>query len=738
MAGTLTVSGAALRGAGAGGLTLGQVTAPAGVGLAAGPGGERLTPLREDLSLHQGPRSADGAPTWTLHDPAANRFLRIGWLEFEILSRWALGDAAAIARSIARETPIPADIDDVERFKRFAEMAGLLRSADPLQTERLKAEVERRRQSPLGWLLKNYLFVRVPLIRPDRFLERTGPAMAFLFRPWFRWLVAVSALIGVFLVSRQWEAFLHAFPYLFTPLGALTAVLALSVSKTLHEFGHAYTSKRFGCRVATMGVAFLVMWPVLYTDTTDAWRLTSRRERLGIGFAGMAMELALAAFATLLWSFLPDGPLRTACFLTATVTWTVSVAINLNPFMRFDGYYLMSDLIDVPNLQERSFALARWQLREILFGFGLPPPEALPRFRRRLLIGYAVGTWIYRLTLFLGIAVLVYYYFFKALGIFLFMVEISVFIVRPILRELINWWSLRVALRWTLRSITTLALLGGAIALLLIPWQSDVSAPALLRAAATAGLYAPQPARIEEVALKRGDAVRAGDLVIRLGSPDLDYEIASAERKIGTLRLQLAATNVSLDLAQRNKVALQSLEEALTQHAGLLAEKKRLTLTAPLDGRLAELPDYVEPGAWIAADEEFGLIVSAGAGEVEAYVDESDLWRFRKGAPARFYPADGRAPLSGLTVAAIDDTATRALDAKILASEYGGGVPVRRDEEGKLVPQKAVYRVLLRAPHLPAPARAERGTLVIAGARESLIGRFWRHAVSVLVRESSW
>src|SRR5690606_23622975 len=143
-------------------------------------------------------------------------------------------------------------------------------------------------------------------------------------------------------------------------------------------------------------------------------------------------------------------------------------------------------------------------------GLGLPPPEALPAPRRRWLIAYAFGTWIYRLTLFIGIALVVYYFFFKALGLFLFAVEIAYFIVRPVLRELGHWWSLRSALRWSLRSLLPLGLLGGLVALLLVPWQGQVSAPALLRAAATAGLYAPQPARIAELAVRRGQPVEEG------------------------------------------------------------------------------------------------------------------------------------------------------------------------------------------------------------------------------------
>jgi putative peptide zinc metalloprotease protein len=200
----------------------------------------------------------------------------------------------------------------------------------------------------------------------------------------------------------------------------------------MHEMAHALTAKHLGCRVTSMGVALLVLFPVLYTDTTDAWRLHHRRERLAIVLAGIRMELHLALLATFLWSFLADGPLRSAAFFIATTSWLTSLAINLSPFMRFDGYYALADWLGAANLQPRAFALGRWRLREALFGLNEPPPEQLSRSREHIFILYGWATWIYRLMLFLGIALLIYYFAFKLLGIALFAVEIIWFVLLPV------------------------------------------------------------------------------------------------------------------------------------------------------------------------------------------------------------------------------------------------------------------------------------------------------------------
>ena len=172
-------------------------------------------------------------------------------------------------------------------------------------------------------------------------------------------------------------------------------------------------SKYFGCRVSSIGIAFLVFFPFLYTDTSDAWRLRDHKDRLLINFAGILTELHLALISTFLWAILPDGGLKSVAFFIATTSWISSLAINVSPFMRFDGYYVFSDWLKAENLQPRSFALARWQLREILFGFNHSPPEELNPSRRWTFISYAWLTWVYRFFIFLGIALLVYHLAFK-------------------------------------------------------------------------------------------------------------------------------------------------------------------------------------------------------------------------------------------------------------------------------------------------------------------------------------
>lgn len=151
--------------------------------------------------------------------------------------------------------------------------------------------------------MSGFLYRRFPLFEPDAFLSASEPWSRFFFSRLFWFLTLLTAVVGGYLVARQWDAFCHGFSYFFTPTGMLTFVMSVVLVKFLHELGHGYAAKRYGCAVPVIGAALIVFWPVFYTDTTDAWRLVDRRKRLVIGAAGVLVEIAVAVYATFLWNF---------------------------------------------------------------------------------------------------------------------------------------------------------------------------------------------------------------------------------------------------------------------------------------------------------------------------------------------------------------------------------------------------------------------------------------------------
>lgn len=698
-----------------------------------------LPPLREELDLFPGTPTIDGAPTWIIQDPVANRYYRIGWKEYEILSRWHMGNLHQIVEHVHQHTLLTLSAVDIDTLLKFLASHHLLQSRGMQALIRLKEQADKHHRRDAMWLIKNYLFLRIPMVRPDRFLEHTLPWVRWMGSLPFLLMTAFTALIGIFLAQRNWDGFLSQFPYFFSLPGFLLMVFTLSLAKVFHELGHAYACKAFGCRVPSMGVALLVLWPVLYTDASDAWRLTSRKQRLLIDTAGIAVELGLAVYATLLWSFLPDGALRSAVFLLATATWIVTLFINLNPFMRFDGYYVLSDLLGIPNLQDRAFALARWQLREWLFGFGLTPPEAFSPGTKRILLCYAFGTWIYRFFLFLGIALLVYYLFFKVLGIFLMMVELVWFIGRPIYNEFRSWSAHKQYFHWNHQSIRTLVLFIALLLLLIIPWQRDVSAPALWRPESQVRVYAPAPARVQTLLVNPGDQVQQGDTLMILASPDLQYELEKSQKVLDMLNWQTEFQSISAQLAERAPVIFQELQAETAKHHALSDEIDQLNIISPINGVVRDISTQLQLNGWVRENEWLGVIVSPDKTLFEGWINESDLHRVEIGASAIFYPEDITQRPIEVTLSTIDEASTRQLSAIELASIYGGPIAVRQDTDGKLTPERPIYRVLANPQQdRQAPDQVLRGTIHIEGESQSILLQLWRNIVSVLIRESGF
>ena len=703
-----------------------------------GPGFSPAPPpwprLRNDLSLHSGPVSRHGAPTWTLYDPVAYKFYRLGWLEFEILSRWHLGDAEAVARAVNRETTISLDKERVELVRQFVVGNDLGRTATAGDSARLLARKQARKNTLSMWLLKNYIFFRITLLRPDKLLKAMLPYLSWVFSPGFVVFVACTALLGILLIFRQWTEFRASMAGMFTPQGAAFIATALMGVKVVHEFGHGLAARWLGCRVPAMGVAFMVFYPLFWTDTSEAWKLKERWKRLVIDAAGILAELALAAVASVAWALLPDSNLRTAAYVLAGTTWIMTLAVNANPLMRFDGYYLLSDLLDEPDLQTRSFALAKWRLRELLFGFNDPPPLALPAGRRRLLMVYAFKVWLYRFFLFLGISLIVYHFFFKALGVFLMLLEVCWFIALPIGREM-KQWKVRASqgggrlVSW--RMALLLAVILGVLA---IPWGGRISAPALLRAEQQAVFYSPRGAMVLRTPKANNQAVAGGETILELQSPDLEHDIATASRRLETLRAKVATNTLERGLMRTYKADRGEMEGIAADLAAMLEQRKELVAAAPFDGLVTDMPETLLPGTWVREKEPLGVVVG-GNGLVSAYVNEGDLENLRPGDKGFFRGQGGRMEPLEFVVESVDPTGVREVSILELSSLHGGPLPVRRGDDGTLVPERSVYRVTCRVLTPGTPVRVLAGNAVVQGRKRSLLGKIWRRVVQTTRRE---
>jgi putative peptide zinc metalloprotease protein len=696
--------------------------------------------LREELDLLPGPSLADGQPSWTLHDPSRNLFFRIDWPTFEVLQRWDWGDSERIAQDIAAHTALSMSAEEVQDVLKFMVSHQLVQPMGASSAAQMTDRWQAMHPGWWQWLLHHYLFFRIPLWNPDAWLTRTLPWFQPFLSKRFAYLTLGVLLWSVLQIGRQIDVFMASLVDTFSWEGFASYGMALILVKVLHELGHAYTCKRYGCRVPAMGVAFLVMWPVAYTDTNETWRLTSRWQRLAVASAGILTELTVAVWATLAWTLLPEGGIRSAMFFLATTSWVSTLLINASPFMRFDGYFIVSDALEMPNLHARSFALARWQLREMLFGLNAEKPEYFDTGKHRALIAFAWATWLYRLVLFLGIAALVYYFFFKLLGIVLFAVEIVWFVLMPVYQELKAWHGLRGAIlkQQAARRSALIALL--LVTLLALPWPMRVQVSAILRPANTWPIYAPAGARVDQLPFGEGSSVPQDAAVVTLYTPELVTREARTQARLAQQRWQAATAGMDADSKRGLLVAQASLATVQVELAGIAAEGALYQPRAPFAGRLVDLDPDLKVGQWLAKKERIGLLVREdGRWLVESWLEEDDVRRIAVGDSALFITDSASGPALRLRVSAIDQDSSRQLPRAELASQLGGHI-LTREKMGQQYPERAIYRVVLEPTSRDAALETQswRGKLTIHGNWEPPLWRYLRQALAVLIRESGF
>ena len=704
----------------------------------------RLPELRQELRIERGAVDTGGSETWLIVDPAQHRYVQIDETAYQLLSRWRSGATyLELADAVARDFGHRITSDDIEQFVRF--VSGNSLTTEPVAGgwKHYAGVADRSKHGWLMWMVHNYLYVKLPLVHPEPFLKRALPLVAPLYTRMFAIVIACIGLTGLYLASRQWDAFYATFQHFFSWQGAATYAVALALIKSAHELGHAFTAVRYGCRVPSMGICFLVMFPVLYTDVTDAWRLRRRGERLAIGAAGVLVELSIACIATLAWSFLPEGIFKSLAFSLATVGWVLSLIVNLNPLMRFDGYYLFADALGVDNLQSRAFAFGQWRMREVLFGLGKPPPESLtPRMAMTLTI-FAWAVWIYRLILFTGIALLVYHMAFKLLGIALFVIEIVYFILRPVAQEVLRWKNDGAAIRGTRRTRITAAIAGAALLLAVVPWSTSISVPAVVEAANIARVYPQRGGTVEKVLVKPGDVVQSGDVLVQLGSAETEHQIALTKGKIALLRMRLARRSSDSQDRAQSLVMEQELRTHTSTLSGLMKERADLTIVSPHTGTVAEFNPAVHPGRAIGRAEFVALILGGEALVVRGYVSQADIARLGNRNAGRFIPDVPGLPAFDVQLHDISNSGARHIELPELASQHGGPIAVRphAGDAGhrRLVPVAASYLATMTVPAgTAAPGFSARGYAVLNGDRESAAGRIWRQVAAVLVRESGF
>jgi putative peptide zinc metalloprotease protein len=695
--------------------------------------------LRDDLEILRTNSREDGSPAWMIYDALRNKYFTLGLTAFKLIKHWVAGQDIINFEKKIKQEGLDVSKDEIVQFIGFLQSNNLIIQPGDKGVMNLMQQKLTTKQSWWMYVIHHYLFFKFPLFKPDAWLDRTLKYVKFFASKKFRYITYILGLIGLMVVMNQFEQFLTTFTYFFSTEGFFYYLITLVFIKSLHELGHAYVAKHYGCQVPSIGVAFLVMFPFLYTDTSDAWRLRDHRERLFINFAGILTEFHIAMLSIFLWAVLPEGVLKSAAYFLATTSLISSITINVSPFMRFDGYYIFSDWLKVENLHPRSFALAKWWLREFLFGLNVPAPEILNPARRNALIIFAFFTWTYRFFLFLGIAFLVYHFAFKLLGILLFIIEIYWFILKPIITEVKQWWSIRKMIQFNQKVLRTTIFLGLGLFLLIFPWKSSLKIPAVYEVENYTKIFSPYDGRIEKIFVKKNETVKKGQILIQLHSSKLEEEIVTTTRKIILAKREIGTLSQSAGNLDKYLTLSQQLVSLQTQLLGLKTSQSKLVLRSPIAGQIKDF-EQLSVKQWVNHTTPLMMIVNYDQGRVRGLINDSQIKRFQTNVSAKFIPNDGQHDSVKLMSKHIDLSAVQTLPYLALSSNHGGPIGIRSLTKGQFKerPEESYYLTEFKVLNTPQTKIEIPGYVFLSGSYYSPLVELVKNTIAILRRESGF
>ncbi len=478
----------------------------------------------------------------------------------------------------------------------------LLLTDRPGQGDVLLAQHHESRRRRVTGLLQSLLYLRLPGWDPETTLSGLYPLVRFMFRPW---AVAVATLFVVscwVLLAVQFAHFRRALPEFDQFFGWPNLIYlwgTLAVAKIVHEFGHGLSCKHFGGECHEMGVMLLVFSPCLYCDVTDSWMLKNKWKRIAIGAAGMYIEVIISAAAIFVWWNTTSGLLHHLCLNIFFVTTVTTIIFNVNPLMRFDGYYMLSDLLEIPNLRPKADRLLREKFAWYCLRIDSRPDPFLPQTGWHWFVLFAIAAGVYRWVVFFGIMLFLYTvlkpYGLQSIGIALAIVSIAGLLFsmgRNIYGLIAAPRAESMSYRKLFISISAFAALLAAA--LMVPLPLHVESSFLVEPLEAQHVFIVTPGRLIDVPIEPGQYVEKGTLLARLenvAKEDARRKL-SVEKEVQTARVDLYHAMGDLPREQLANVRLRSIEKRIEE---LDLQLKQLVILAPEDGWVVAPPYKDQP-----------------------------------------------------------------------------------------------------------------------------------------------
>ena len=499
------------------------------------PSTQRPIPLERRSDLVVKRIEYKGISSFVIKDPVGLKYHRLQQEQYRTLE---LLDGSRSLDEVKTELQrsFPAlhfTLPDVQHLITDLHKKGLVYSNRSGQgVEMLKQELETQRKK--RWAaVRNVLYFRLPGWDPETTLNAIYPWFKWMFQPWAVWAAMLFVASSWILIAVNFDKFysrLPEFHQFFSWPNLAYMYLTLSVAKIIHEFGHGLSCKHFGGECHEMGVMLLVFSPCLYCDVSDSWMLRNKWKRIIIAAAGMYIEIILSAIAIFLWWYSKPGLFNHLCLNVFFVTTVTTVIFNANPLMRFDGYYMMADFLEIPNLRPKSDRMLREKFAWYCLGIESRPDPFMPETGKFWFVVYAISAAGYRWFILFGITLFLYTVL-KPYGLQSIGVTAAVFSLAGIVGSMIyNVYSIITAPRtdplnyYKVTATVTVAaglILGGL--LIPIPWH--IESACLLEPEHVKHVYVTMPGQVKEVKVRPGQKVKQGDVLLVLENPEAEDKL---------------------------------------------------------------------------------------------------------------------------------------------------------------------------------------------------------------------
>jgi len=566
--------------------------------------------MRPDISVRS--VSYQGRKFWILKDPVSLKYYRFEEEEYAILSMLD-GKASAddiIAWFQSKYAPQRLSLGALHRLLGMLHRSSLIISAAPGQGKQLSERKNATATQKRWAAASNILSIRFKGFDPDWLLTWLNDLVGWVFS----WagltgalVLALTALTVVLTDFEHVQLRLPAMQQFFAAENWVFLAMTLAVTKVMHELGHGLACKRFGGECHEMGVMFLVLTPCLYCNVSDSWMLPSKWKRAAIAAAGMYVEMILASIATILWWYSQPGLLNSLCLNVMVVCSITTFLFNINPLLRYDGYYILSDLLEIPNLRQKATTILNRKLQAWFLGMPEPHDPFLPKKWQGLFVLYSVAAGAYRWLIAFSIFWVLYHllepYGLKVIGQMIAAGAFVSLFVMPLYKG-VQFFLTPGRLRKvkTLRLAGTVLFVAAAIAgVLLIPVPHWVTCSLHVQPRDAAAAYIDAPGEVTAIHVKPGDTVNEGDKIVSLDSVDirLNIERLEGERAELFVQLQSLRRREFIDPAAGREVTSveKAIESADDQLAKLRLDRERLIVRAPASGTVISSPGRDAPPA---------------------------------------------------------------------------------------------------------------------------------------------